>query len=299
MPALDNFTFLYPYAFLLLPVFFLCDRYCKKRMTTLYFSNLAILQSAAGKRRSYFWLLRWLMLFLMILALANPVTQKESRLENGSGYEILLALDASNSMQDHDRFKITKKIVADFIDKRAADRLALSVFASYAYVVVPFTYDKQPLKDILQYLRLGVAGIENTALYEALYQSAQLFKNSKAKNKIVILLTDGLDNKKNVPLDIALANVKQEGLKVYTVAIGEAYEYDSKILGEIAKQTDGKFFETSDLSQLQKIYDTIDRLEKSKIETSRVTFVTYYFQYPLGLALLLFVLLYFFKRGRV
>lgn len=296
---LSNMVFEYPYAFLLLVVFFICENYCKKRSTKLYFSNLAMLQSVVKKQNYLTKSLRYLLVFCMVLALSSPIIKENITLKNADGYEILLAIDASDSMKDENRFEITKKIVSDFVDKREYDRLALSVFAAYSYIAVPFTYDKQPLKDILKYIQIGAAGTWGTALYEALYQSGKLFEKSKAKNKIVILLTDGINTKDNIPLDIAIANAKKYGLKVYTIAIGDKEEYHGEVLSKIAKETRGEFFETSDLTKLEQIYSTIDSLEKSKIETSHISKKTYYFQYPLALAILFFIVLYGLNRGRV
>ncbi len=291
--------FEYPFMFLLFIVFLLCEKYCKKQNTRLYFSNMSMLESVVKKQNSLSKILKYLMIISLLIAMASPVTKENITLKNAEGYEILLSVDASDSMKDEDRFKITKEIVADFVDKREFDRLALSVFAEFAYIAVPFTYDKQPLKDILKYIEIGAAGINGTALYEALYLSGKIFEKSKAENKIVILLTDGINTKDSMVLDIAIENAKKYDLKVYTVAIGAKEEYHGDVLSKIAKETGGEFFETSDLSELEKIYEKINQLEKSKIETSSITKTIYYFQYPLFLSIFLFMFLYILNRGRI
>ncbi len=298
MPPLSEIELLYPYAFLLLLVYAACERFCKKKSTTLYFSNTSMLESAQEQKKEYGKIVRLLAVALMIVALSTPITKKESIRNSDSGYEILLSIDASDSMRDNDRFLTAKKIVADFIDKRQADRLALSVFATFDYLVVPFTFDKEPLKQVLEYIELGVAGIEKTALYEALYKSGAHFADSKATNKIMILLTDGMDTKKNIELDIAINSAKSHDLKVYTVGIGKKNEYDAEVLGKIAHELGGNFYETNNTAKLQEIYDEIDRLEKSKIETTKITHITHYYQYPLALSFVL-LLMYHLLRRRV
>ncbi len=102
-----------------------------------------------------------------------------------------------------DKFAMVKEIVIDFAKKRKNDRLALSIFADFAYIAVPLTYDKDSLIELLKRLDVGVAGTSKTALNEALFLSNNIFKNSTAKQKIAILLTDGNNNVNNIPLDVA------------------------------------------------------------------------------------------------
>ena len=293
-----TWLFEYPLAFLILAIYLICKILCKKKSTEIYFSNAFVLESIIKKRKDFQTILEFLVLFFLVFALASPIS-KEQILKNTSlGYEIVLSLDASESMRTDNRFEITKSIVDKFIDKRVSDNLALTLFAQDVYVAVPFTYDKKPLKDILKYMQLGVAGSVGTALNEALYTSSNLFKDIKNPSKILILLTDGINTKENIPLDVAIANAKKQNIKVYTIAIGNEGEYNKEALELIANQTNGKFFETSKPEELLKIYENIDTLEKSKIETSTLTKTKYYFQYPLFLSLIfLFILIlnYIFK----
>ena len=202
-----------------------------------------------------------------------------------------LMLDASASMREDNKFQITKKILENFIKQRATDRLALSVFADFAYVAVPLTYDKSSLLSLLKYIKIGVAGSRETSLNEALYLSSDLFKNTTSRNKIAILLTDGLDTTSAIPLDVAINKAKKYGIKVYTIGIGKEGDFNSKVLKRIAKETNGKFYETNDLEKLQKIYNQINSLEKSNIKTQTYTSIQYFYQYPLFIAILLTLLL--------
>ena len=165
-------------------------------------------------------LLKFFTIIALTIALASPIQEDEVIVKNDKGYEISLILDASGSMQEYNKFGIVKAIVEDFIDKREHDKLALSIFADFAYVAVPLTYDKKSIKRLLSRLEVGIAGKQRTALYEALFLSSNLFKTSKSKEKIAILLTDGMDNTNTIPLDVAIKTAKKYNIKVYTVGIG-------------------------------------------------------------------------------
>ena len=292
----DNITFLYPYVFLLFGLYIWCAIFCKVKQQSIYFSNIKLLQTITNKQNNFMQILKFLIVFFMLISLSSPVQKKEVTLNNAQGYEISLILDASGSMREDNKFNKTKKILERFINKRSTDRLALSVFADFAYVAVPLTYDKNSLLKSLKFLKIGVAGQRETSLNEALFLSSDLFKNSKKSfvkkpHKIAILLTDGLDTTASIPLDIAIKKAKKYDLKVYTIGIGKKGDYNPKVLKKIAKQTGGKFYQTQDLSKLENIYTQIDNLEKTKIETKKYIAIRYLYQYPLALAILLLILL--------
>jgi Ca-activated chloride channel family protein len=159
------------------------------------------------------------------------------------GYEISLILDASGSMIRFNKFDIVKDIVNRFIDERKHDKLAFSIFADFAYVAVPLTYDKKSIKRLLKHIEVGVAGTRHTALYEALFLSSNLFKTSKAREKIAILLTDGMNNVNTIPLDVAVNTARKYGIKVYTIGVGRAgLDFNPAVLEKIARETGGKYF---------------------------------------------------------
>jgi len=287
-----HFTFEYPFVFLLLILFFVCEKWCKPKGVSLYFPNITLLKQVAKKRQ---WLLNSLKILTtatLITALASPIKEDSVVIKNDKGYEISLILDASGSMKmpGVDKFAIVKDIVNDFIDKREHDKLALSIFADFAYVAVPLTYDKKSIKRLLSRVDVGIAGKQRTALNEALFLSSNLFKSSDSKEKIAILLTDGVDNAKSIPLNVAINTAKKYEIKVYTVGVGvEGRDFDPRALRKISKETGGRYFKGDSIKKLQEIYATIDKLEKSEIKADKYVKKTYFFQYLLALALLFYL----------
>jgi len=276
---------LYPWVLLGFPLFLLCETYCSARSPKIYFPNFTMLLKATNRGKEITRLLRYVIVGLIFLALSTPVEEHRLTQDHGIGYDISLLLDASNSMEEDQRFEAAKAIISRFVKSRQGDRLALSVFADYAYLSVPLTSHKDALNTVLRHLQTGVAGNRHTALYEALYLGARVFEKHSSRQKIVILLTDGLNTVKSISLHIALNEAKKQHLKVYTIGIGD--DYRKGILQRIAKETGGKFYEAGDPQALQSIYQEINQLEKSQFSTETITLHTPYFRYPLLLALLL------------
>ncbi len=295
---MSSIVFEYPLAFTLLIIFFICNRWCRARGLAIYFPNISLLQKASKKSSLLINSLKLLIVVLLVTALASPVKEDSVVIKNDKGYEISLILDASGSMAEYNKFDIVKSIVNEFIDKREHDKLALSIFADFAYVAVPLTYDKNSIKRLLNRIEVGIAGRQRTALYEALFLSSNLFKTSRAKEKIAILLTDGMDNAQNIPLSVAINTAKKYGIKVYTIGVGqEGMDFNPSVLQKIAKETGGKYFVGNSVNRLQEIYSTINRLEKSEIKANKYVKKTYYFQYILFIALFA-LMLYFYLKNR-
>jgi len=293
---MNQFTFEYPLVFVILILFYICNRWCKPKGLSIYFPNIAILQKASKKSSILINFFKILAILSLVTALASPIKEDTLIVKNDKGYEISLILDASRSMQEYNKFNIVREIVSDFIDKREHDKLALSIFADFAYVAVPLTYDKTSLKRLLNKLYIGIAG-NSTALYEALFLSSNLFKTSKSKEKIAILLTDGMDNANTIPLEVAIKRAKKYGIKVYTIGVGrEGLDFNSEVLQKISKETGGKYFVGNSIERLEQIYETINKLEKSEIKADKYIKKTYYFQYLLTLALLSLILYFYFKN---
>lgn len=291
-----SLSFLYPFVFLLFVIYLICLFKCKPKSQGVYFSNIKLLKQVQNKQTYFLTMLKFLIVFLIITSLASPVKKEDIILNNNQGYEISLLLDASSSMRENDKFNKTKLILKDFINKRSTDRLALSVFADYAYVAVPLTYDKQSLLNSLEYLKIGVAGQRETSLNEALFLGANLFKSkekifAKKHQKIIILLTDGIDTTNAIPLEVAIRKAKKYGVKVYTIGLGKVGDYKPDVLQQIAQDTNGKFYEASNLSKLKDIYTQINNLEKSDIKTQKYVSIQYFYQYPLSLAFILLIIL--------
>ena len=285
--------FAYPWVFVLLPLYWWCERRCFPALPTLRLSNVEFLREAAGGLGSRERWLRWAIVVLMVTALADPVTEQQRTLHNAKGHSVALLLDASYSMREDRRFETAKAVLSDFIRRRPYDRMALEVFGDRARLAAPMSYDKSGLQTILKHLRPGVAGGRDTALYEALFAGAGLFKKEPKKNRVMILLTDGIDTVGSVPLETAIRRVKAAGIRVYTVGVGE--DFRRRILERIAKETGGAFFDASDPKELDSIYARIDRLEKSSIATYRSTERRSYYRIPLGLAVGLLGLLLWLK----
>ena len=290
------YSFEYPYVFLLLIMVAVCILFCKEKVRAIYFPHTELLSSLVKSKQILLNLLRALILSLLIIGLSSPVKTEEIILDNSKGHEISLILDASGSMNRFDKFKTVKAIMIDFISKRKTDKLALSVFADFAYTVVPLTYDKKSVIKMLDNIEIGVAGRRKTALYEALFLSSKLFNNSKSKERIAILLTDGKDNTDSVPLDMAIERAKDNKIKVYTVAVGDKKDYNAEVLKYIANSTGAKFFSANSYESIQNIYKQINQLEKSEININKYDKKTYYFHYPLTLALVL-LLIYFWRKN--
>ena len=290
---INNILFEYPYIFIVLLLYIICLKFCKQKKMAFLFPNQALLQKASLKNRLLINTVKTLAILLLIISIASPIKQDDVVIKNDKGYEISLILDASGSMKQANKFGIVKDIVTNFIDKREHDKLALSIFADFAYVAVPLTYDKKSIKRLLSRIDVGVAGMQRTALYESLFLSSNLFKTSKSKEKIAILLTDGMDNTNTIPLQVAINTAKKYEIKVYTIGVGAVGDFNPEVLEKIASETGGKYFSANSIEKLQEIYKTINSLEKSEIKADKYVKKTYYFQYPLLFALV-FLAIYFY-----
>ncbi len=294
---MSNIMFEYPFAFLLLLLYVVCKKFCKQRNEQLIFPNMKIFKQISSGQNYLLSVVEFLAVVLLTIALASPYKQDDVVINKDKGYEISMILDASGSMKEYNKFGIVKDIVTDFIDMRKHDKLGLTIFADFSYVAIPLTYDKDSIKRLLSRLEVGIAGQSRTSLYEALFMSSKLFKESKAKEKIAILLTDGVNNVNNIPLDVAINTAKKYGIKVYVIGVGNRGDYNPMVLKKIATETKGEFFEADSVEKLEKIYEEINKLEKSEIKVDKYIKKSHYFQYPLGAGVLL-MLLYFLARNR-
>ena len=303
----DGIYFEFPKLLFVIFFFIACESLCKMKLPSLYFPHASQFMKNNVSASKLLFLLKWLTIVMMILALMSPVKDEPYELQPKHGHEIALILDTSGSMNERGfdamnpaatRFDVVKSIVKDFISKRSNDNMGLVVFGTYSFIASPLTYDKHILSRIVSQLQVGMAG-KYTALYEALAQGANLLKMSKAKSKVAILLTDGYSTvgADKIPLDVALDMAKKEGVKVYPIGIGGAGEYNRAVMLKIAKETGGVAFGASDASQLQEVYKKIDSLEKSEIKNETFSYKHYYYFYPLFIALLS-LLLYVYLRNK-
>ncbi len=294
---ISQVTLEYPYVILIFIIFLLCEKLCKKKSLAIYFPNTISLKKRAKNRTILLSSIKFLTILSLLLALSSPIKKDAIIVRDDRGYEISLILDASGSMSEFNKFNIVKGIVDDFITKREHDKLALSIFADFAYVAVPLTYDKKSIRRLLDKIDVGIAGEKRTALYEALFLSSNLFKESNSKDKIAILLTDGIDNTGSIPLDVAINRAKKYGIKVYTIGVGTAGNFNPSVLKKISNTTGGKYFTARTITDLENIYKTIDQLEKSEIKADKYIKKSYLFQIPLAVGLILLIL-YFYLINR-
>jgi Ca-activated chloride channel homolog len=190
-----------------------------------------------------------------------------------------------------------KRVIREFIGRRHGDRIALILFGTRAYVQVPFTQDLATAELLLEQTQVGMAG-QQTAIGDAIGLSIKTLENSTAKQKLLILLTDGNDTASRVPPEHAADIARQNGVVVYTIGVGDPAasgenRVDLGALQTVASTTGGHFFRAEDGAQLQAIYADIDRLAPVKLQTLSWRPKLPLFQWPLGAAVLLSLLLWF------
>jgi len=257
-----------------------------------------ILNITATRPGGFLSALRWLALFLFIVALAQPRLTKSETKVTASGVDIVVALDMSGSMISEDfevrgqrvnRFNMARAVLKQFIEKRPNDRIGLVVFASQAYISTPLTLDHDFLLDGLERLQIGVIDENRTAIGSALSTAVNRLRELKSKSKIVILMTDGQNNAgKIAPLTAAEA-AQALKVKVYTIGVGtrgmapmpvffggrrmgeqmEPVDIDEDTLQKIADRTNGKYFRADNTARFQAIYTEIDHLEKTEKEVKK------------------------------
>ena len=285
------------------------------KMSTI--EGLSTKKSLLIQLRPFLYVLKLLALGFIIIALARPRnTQKSSYTDNTSGIDIVIATDVSGSMLATDfkpnRLEAIKEVAHSFIQKRVNDRIGLVVYAGESYTRTPVTSDKAMLLNSLKEVQYnGMVLQDGTAIGIGLATAINRLKDSKTKSKIIILLTDGVNNVGSLDPISAAEIAKEYGIKVYTVGVGtngmanfpvakdtngnivfqpQKVEIDEKLMQEIATTTNGKYFRATDNKKLEAIYDEIDRLEKSKITENRFMMFDEQFRPWLLIGLFLLVL---------
>ena len=303
---MSQFSFEYPLALLVILLFWLCAKWCKERSRAIYFPHVATLITSEGHKSTLLAWLKWVGIVAAVIALASPVITKSYANSKKEGRDIVLVIDSSDSMRQQgfdpndifkNKFDVVKEVVEDFIKKRKNDRIGLITFADVAFIASPLTFEKKFLTDITRMQKLGVAG-KRTAINDALVQAYNLLDKSKAKSKIVILLTDGIDNMSKVPFADVKKMIEKRKIKLYTIGIGTPRDYDVRYLSALAKAGHGEAFGASDATTLSRIYEEIDKLEASKLNSKKVVEHTYLYIYPLFLAVLSLLLFIYFRNQR-
>jgi Ca-activated chloride channel family protein len=283
------------------------------------YSDISLARAVARRTRSRIggivWLLPIVAAALMIVGLARP-QRTHSRTEvTANGIDIVLGLDVSGSMQALDfavnnsrinRIEVVKAVVAQFIEERPNDRIGLIAFAASPYLVSPLTLDHDWLLQNLERVNVGI-GDDGTAIGSAIAAAVNHLRTTTAKSKVVILLTDGVNNTGKIAPLAAAEAARALGVKVYTIGVGvrgkapipvrdEAGKYhivmaevdvDEKTLQAVASETGGLFYRATDTDSLQKIYEQINRYEKSAQSVQKFEHVEELYRWPLFPALAL------------
>ncbi|MGE3388294.1 MAG: VWA domain-containing protein [Bdellovibrionales bacterium] len=303
---MTSWASLWAFAFLLPLILVLAWRWWKRRSmhATLQFSSLQALRKVGRGMRAQLafvpLVLKVIALILAVVALARPQRADTKIKRNVEGIDIMVALDISDSMliedmQPENRMESCKLIIKQFIEKRISDRIGLVVFSGESYTRVPLTLDYPLLQKSLaavetaRYIKMG------TAIGVALANAVARLKDSTAKSRVVILLTDGENNSGTIDPDTALEIAKGFGIRVYTIGAGQDGQaqlpvyidtgtgekikryrpihssVNDELLGRIAEQTNGKYYRATTTNALKKVFEDIDRLERTKIEVNQYT----------------------------
>lgn len=254
-------------------------------------------------------------LILMSVALARPQMVYENRVVKKNGIDIAISLDLSQSMLQEDfqpnRLEKAKEVLNEFVDKRGDDRLSLIVFGGDAYTKVPLTFDHNVVKEMVSKLTVDdITSNNRTAIGMGIGVALNRLKDSEAKSKVIILLTDGENNSGEMSPSAAANIAKELGIKIYTVGIGareikvpsffgyrtvKNTELDENMLKSIAETTGGEYFRAGDSKEFKEIFNKIDQLEKTKIDGRTFYDKHELFENIVKLALLLLLLGIFFE----
>lgn len=297
---MDKVTFLNPeffWLFLVIPIaiaWLFIKR--KQQSATLKISSIGGFKSTKSilaKLKPYLNVLRIIALSSLIIALARPRTVDISnQTKTTKGIDIVMAIDLSSSMLAKDlrpnRMEALKQVASNFVDARPNDRIGVVVYAAEAYTKTPVTSDKAIVKEAISDIKYDKVLQDGTGIGMGLTTAVNRLKESKAKSKIIILLTDGVNNAGFIEPETASEIAKEYGIKVYTIGLGSngmaefpyAYapngrdflykmmpvEIDQELMKTIARNTGGKYFRASSNSKLESIYNEINKLETTEIE---------------------------------
>ena len=227
-------------------------------------------------------------LVCLVVALARPQRGLEDSRVRTEAVDIILLIDLSESMETRDfqkynrrlsRLEASKDVIERFLEKRPSDRIGMVGFATLPYAVAPLTLDHGWLVQRMQGLHTGMLDGSRTAIGDGIASAVNRLRESEAKSKVIILLTDGANNYGTLSPENAASAAEALGIKIYTIGAGGArtgffmqrQEVDETSLKKIAKTTDAEFYRARDLETLEAVYEKIDQLEKTEIEVERFT----------------------------
>lgn len=302
-------AFEYPWLFALLPlpllVWWLLPPYRERKagVRMPFFTQLAEASGRKPAPGSVVMKTNWLQRIiapiawvLLVAAMARPVWVENPIQKIQSARDILLAVDISQSMEANDfrdpaghrlnRLVEVKNVIDDFITRRKGDRIGLVVFGGAAYPQAPFTLDHEAVREILAEVQVGMAGPQ-TMIGDAIGLGIKMFEKSKAKDKIVIILTDGNDTASKMPPKQAAQIAKQHGITIHSIGIGDPRatgdeKVDLTTLKNISAITGGQFFRAEDRQQLETIYQTLDKITSQNFDTLSYRPKRPLFQWPLA-----------------
>lgn len=287
-----------------------------RRTGTLRYPDLALLRRAGAERtgrlRHVPLALRLLALGALIVAFARPQSASTSEDVSTEGVDIVMALDISSSMLAQDlapnRLEAAKEVAADFVERRRNDRIGLVVFAGQAFTQAPLTIDHPAISAVMAELEVGMVE-DGTAIGLGLATALKRLESSQAESRIIVLLTDGRNNRGEIDPATAARMARALGVKVYTIGAGSRgtapvpvddpvfgrrlvsipVDVDEPTLTEVAEVTGGRYFRATDRESLERIYEEIDALETTEIDVRSFTRYGELFHFPLaaGLGLLL------------
>lgn len=294
---LSNIALLHPWFLALLAliplVLWWYRRQYPHRYATLRMPSLESVKPGHGWRgrlRALLPILRLLAFIALVVALARPRKLFQEEEVKAEGIDIMMVMDLSSSMLardfEPDRLEVCKRVATEFVDKREYDRIGLAVFAGEAFTQCPLTTDHRVVKDFLSELQCGMLE-DGTAIGMGLATAVNRLKDSQSKSKVVILLTDGVNNAGYIKPETAAGIASEYDIKTYTIGIGSSgdaltpvsrrsdgryvfglarVEIDEPLLQEIARMTGGRYFRALDEAGLEDIYEEIDQLEKTEID---------------------------------
>ena len=290
------FTFGNPYyllSLLIIPIiYYLQNKFAKNKEGTFLTSSVNLFSEKMKRRglirRNILLVFQYITIFLIIIALSRPRIIDSLKETNMDVIDIVLVIDISSSMLATDfppnRLEAVKKTAKDFIKARISDRIGVLVFAGESFIQCPLTIDKEVLLSLMEDIQVAEQSYDGTAIGMAIANSTNRLRHSNAKSKVMILLSDGSNNAGELdPLTAADLAAKFE-IKIYTIGAGtnqdvsfipgRGYirnEIDEETLQAISKRTNAQYFRATNISGLEKIYATIDELERTEIEVKEYT----------------------------
>ena len=293
MNLFNHFEFEYPFAFILL-LLIICIYRCPATIKLILFPHIHFFSnkpSFFNKDR----LLYTAILTLMVTALASPISYDQKESSQRKGRDLVFALDTSGSMAESGfdsehpskhKFTALQELLKAFVMKRYNDNVGVSIFGTFAYGAIPLSYDMNSVTFLLDFIDVGIAG-DSTAIGEGLSSALRILKKGDAKEKVIILITDGYQNSGSISVRQAVEQAKKMKVRIYTIGLGKSSDFDGNLLSLIAKETGAKMFAAKNAEDLKAIYQQLDTLEPSTIRSQHYLNKKALYIIPLTLAFLL------------